>query len=366
MANRTTFSNLSAPPVPGGGPTGFLQQYSERMKQLFDASALPLTAIGGTANAVTATLDPVLDGSGLVDGMKFTLTFAATNTGGMTLAINGGSAIAILDNQGAALVAGAVASGMRALLEYIGGSFRILSRINASAAGGGGPYAITITASTTWARPAGYADDTLVRIQAWGAGGGGGAASGRGGGGGGAYIERIMRYADVPASVVCTIGAGGAAGLQGGNTTFGALVTAFGGGGGGTTAGNGGGGAGELAAGGTNAANGGGGASPGGGPTHFDGGTNSARTLWGGAGGANSSAGAAPWNGAPAVFGGGGGGMSGGAGGAGGLSLFGGNGGAGNAAGVGGAGSAPGGGGGGGTTGGGAGGRGEIRIQILG
>ena len=359
MANRTTFSNLSAPPVPGGGPTGFLAEYSERMKQLFDASDLPLTAIGGTADAVTATLDPALDGSGLVDGMKFTLTFAAANTGGMTLAINGGSALAILDKNGAALVANAVASGMRAQLEYIGGAFRVLTELRASATAGGGPYAITITAGTTWNKPAGYADDTLVRIQAWGGGGGGGSGATVGGGGGGGYIERLIRYADVPSSVVCTIGTGGGVGAAGGNTTFGSLVTAYGGGGGGSTGG--GGGAGELAAGTSNSANGTGGATVGGGDAGTTGSGGAAKTLWGGGGGGIAAG--TPFGG-NAVFGGAGGGGRGAGVGGGGASLFGGNGGA-ASAGTATAGTAPGGGGGGGATGG-AGARGEIRIQILG
>lgn len=359
MANRTTYTHLSPPPVPGGGPTGFVAEYAERMKQLFDACALPLTAIGGTANAVTATLDPVLDGGGLVDGMKFTLTFGATNTAGMTLAINGGAALALLDKRGSALVAGAVVSGMRALIEYIGGSFRVLSEVLASASGGAGPYTIAITASTTWVKPGGYADDTMVRIQAWGGGGGGGSGTTVGGGGGGGYAERWVRYADVPGSVVCTVGAGGGAGGAGGNTTFGSLLTAYGGGGGGATAAGGGGG--ELSAGGTN--NGGGGR-PGGGDQNgqASGAGGDAKTIWGGAGGGQPTGGLP---GGSAVFGGGAGaGRSGTSSAPGGASLFGGNGGGvsvGNPV----AGSAPGGGGGAGA-GGAAGARGEIRIQILG
>lgn len=353
MAARTTYTHLSTPPVPGGGPTGFVAEYAARVKQLFDASAIPLTAIGGTANAVTATLDPVLDGGGLVDGMKFTLTFGAANTGGMTLAINGGAAIALLDNSGAALLAGAVASGLRALIEYIGGSFRILSEIKVSASGGAGPYSTVITASTTWVKPAGYADDTLVRIQAWGGGGGGGSAGAgvsAGGGGGGGYIERIMRYADVPSSVVVTIGAGGAAGAAGGNTTFGSLVTAYRGGGGGLV---GSGGGGELSAGATNANNGG----------EVGGGSGaSAATIWGGGGqvAGLSALGLAVYGGAAGA---GKGTSASGIGGA--VSLYGGNGGASSGNGAGSAGTAPGGGGGAGVTGG-VGARGEVRIQILG
>ena len=77
-----------------------------RFKELYDAAASPLTSIGGTANAVTATLDPALDGDGLVVGMGFTLTWGAENTAGVTLAINGGTPAAVLNADGSALSAG--------------------------------------------------------------------------------------------------------------------------------------------------------------------------------------------------------------------------------------------------------------------
>ena len=89
MATRQTYSSASPPPVTG---PNFADNVAAHFKRLYDAAAFPLTAVGGTANAVTATLDPVLDGSGLVNGMRFGITWGTTNTGAMTLAINGGSA----------------------------------------------------------------------------------------------------------------------------------------------------------------------------------------------------------------------------------------------------------------------------------
>lgn len=227
MVSRTTFSDLSTPPLPGGGSSGLMKQYAERLKTLFDASALALTSVGGTANAATATLDPALDGGGLVDGMKFEITWGAANTAGLTLAINGGSPVAVLDPAGSALVAGSVGSGLRSLLEYIGGSFRILSPLLISLGGGSPRYFWQFTASGTWNKPAGLDDDTMVFVEAWAGGGGGSAGANQGGGGGGGWLGSWFRLGDLPSSVSVTVGAGGAVASNGGNSSFGSLLTAF-------------------------------------------------------------------------------------------------------------------------------------------
>lgn len=347
MANRTTFSDLSPPPVPGDD---FFAQYAERLKQLFDNSAIKLTAIGGTADAVTASLDPLLDGSGLVDGMKFTLTFGAANTGAMTLAINGGSALALQDPGGAALTAGAVASGLRALIEYIGGAFRLLTA-QAAAAGGTPRYYQVFTASGTWTKPAGLDDDTMVTVECWGGGGSGSASVGGPGGGGGGYHRRMFRIADLAASITVTIGAGGAVGVNGGNTTFGSLMTAFGGGRGNGVQGGGGGGTALEPGGVSTSAAGGTGGKPGGG----DGGSTTSGKgtdgIGGGGGGGSGPVGATGEEAGWAEDGGAGGSTTA----AGGFSVRGGNGGA-----TGVPGSAPGGGGGRNA----AGARGEVRVWI--
>lgn len=373
MATRTRF-NGSSVKVPWKNtidtPEGFGDQYSRLLGALFDAASFPLTNIGGTEDDVTADLEYELDGGTLVDGMMFSLTWADENTGPMTLAINGGAPVSVLDAFGGALVAGGVRSGLRSTVEYISGSFRILT--DRSSAQAPDPYFAQITASTTWNRPDGFTDDTMVLIQAWGGGGGGGRSTGGGagsggGGGGGGYVERWMRYADVPSSLSITIGAGGAAsgggsGGSGGNTTVGALLTAFGGGGGilvGGTGiyGTGGAGGGEMNSGSA-------GGDPGGGTSGQP-----ARTIWGGSGGGTDGT---SGRGGAAVYGGGGGGSghsnSGAALGPGGASLFGGNGGTGgrfnnvNAT----PGSAPGGGGGGAyLSSAAAGARGEVRITIF-
>lgn len=237
MADRALYSHESDP-----RPTGFqfLEQYADRLGQLFTAAIWPLGSIGGSADAVTATCDPALT-AGLVEHMRFALTWAATNTGGMTLAIDGGSAVPVLKADGSAMTAGDAEAGSRALLEYVGSAFLVIGSSGAGA--GAAPYFVQITASTTWTKPDGYHDDAIVILEAWGAGQGGrressnsnGGAPGAGGKGG-HYRRREMRYADVPSSASVSIGAGGPGatavgpGTNGGSTTIGSLLTAAGGG----------------------------------------------------------------------------------------------------------------------------------------
>lgn len=339
MASRLTYSGASAPPVLGAD---FVTEYSARLKTLFDASALPLTAVGGTANAVTATLDPALDGGGLVDGMKFGITWAAANTAGVTLALNGGAALPVVDAGGNALVVDSLAAGLRSVIEYISGGFRILSPLSSTGTSGSARYYQAFTASGTWTKPAGLDPDTMVTIEAWGGGGGGSNTSG---GGGGAYAMRRIRLGDLPSSVAVTIGAGGASGgtngVVGGNTTFGSLLTAYGGG---RATADGGGGGGSGSAGNSIA-----GGRIGGGNGGVSANGSDADNIFGGGGGADGSGSNGGW----AIFGGGGG--AGFSSGSGGTSVHGGNGGA---SGV--AGSAPGGGGGSAA----AGARGEVRVWI--
>jgi hypothetical protein len=338
-----------------GAVTGddYMDNVAAHVARFWDASVLPLTSVGGTASAVTATLTPPLL-AGLVNGMKVTITWGAANPGAMTLALNGGSPVAVLDASGGALVGGEVSTGLRSILEVVGTAWRLLT--GASAGGGPGPYYLAMTASGTWTVPTGYDADTPVRLQAWGGGGGGGSNASGGAGGGGTFVERKLRYADLAASYAVTIGAGGAVNTAGGTTTIGSLLTAHGGGRG-ENAGSGGGGAGgsPFASGGDGGFSG---AGTGGIPVGRDAGAGGigggsgttddgvAAVMWGGAGGAGSGG-----TGGAALHGGAGGGS----GGAGGVSLFGGNGGAATVAG-----SAPAGGGGRNA----AGARGEARFWI--
>lgn len=361
MADRSLSSNLSDP-MPDG--LEFMEEYHDRLRMLIDAAIWPLGSVGGTGDAVTASCDPALT-YGLVEHMRFGITWANTNTGDMVLSVDGLTPVPVLGADGGAMVAGAAVAGTRALLEYVGSAFLIIG--GSGSGSGAAPYYLEITASTTWTKPGGYADDAVVDFEAWGAGASGarnsnGSVPGGGGGGGGAYVARRMRYADVPSSLSVVIGAGGTGvsgvnnGNNGGSTTIGSLLTAPGGTGG-RSGGQGGGGAGPAGAGALGV-----GGPGGGGDSDGD-----AKGIWGGAGGGSGSTGTAGSVGRDAVFGGasGAGGSTSAAGThAGGVSLFGGDGGTGGQAG--GPGSAPGGGGGGARTGGtsGAGARGEVRVWI--
>lgn len=321
----------------GANPTGLAlrNDMNARFKLLFDAATFPLGSVSGTADAVTATLTPDFDGDGLVEGMTFGITWAGTNTGGVTLSINGGSALAVLDASGAALAAGALESGLYSRIAYVDGDFILLTPQAGQASFG--RYYWSLTVSGTWTKPTELPDDTPVYIEAIGAGGGG---YGNYGGGGGGYADRMMRLGDLAPSVTYTIGAGSAHGSTspGGDTTFGTYLTAYGGG----TAGSGGYGGGSMANGSASGAGYLGGGEP------ASAGDPDATTENGGGGCGTTGGG----SGGRSTKGGGGGG---GAGGVGGLSKFAGNGGNSGESGA-----APGGGGGSG----GAGARGEIRIWI--
>jgi len=222
----------------------------------------------------------------------------------------------------------------------------------------------TFDASGTWTKPSGYAAGSRVHIQAWGAGGSGGrntTATSCSGGGGGGYNERGITLSALSATETITIGAGGAsrtgsnqAGAIGGNSSFGAHITAYGGGGGSGVIASGGTGGGMLSRGVTGT---GSGSDFPGEPIFagFDGrlhGLDGTLSFWHGGGGRSGSL-----NGAGSVFGGGGGGgNSGGAS----ISSFGGNGG-GNST----AGSQPGGGGGSSASTSGAGGDGRVIITVF-
>jgi hypothetical protein len=132
---------------------------------------------------------------------------------------------------------------------------------NTWAAVGGGTDIQTFNSNGTWTKPS---TGSMARIEVWGGGGGAGRSSNNtltSGGGGGGYNEITVPLSTLASTVSVTVGAGGAGrtgstgnGNQGGTSSFGTLLSAFGGGGGfGNTTGialrTSGGGGGQLSAG---------------------------------------------------------------------------------------------------------------------
>lgn len=296
-----TITSGATSPKPDG--PSFLTEYSNHLLDLYKAAARPLTAIGGTADVVTATSAIDFTAGGIVDGTKFTLTWGAANTGAVTLNINGLGATPVIDKNGAAMVAGSIASGLRSLIEYVSGNFVILTEASVSA--GSGLHYQKFTSSGTWNKPAGLDDDRMVIVEAWGGGGGGSNGAGGTGGAGGGYTRREFRAIDMPSSASVTIGAGGTvgtSGVAGGTTSVGSVLSVTGGAGGlsalGTTP-QPGGGRGDLWKGGDSS----GGTSSGtldGGVATFGGGGGATvagtagNSIYGGNGGGNGASGAAP------------------------------------------------------------------------
>lgn len=238
-----TLSITSGSTVPKPNGVDFLTEYAGHLTALYEAGSRPLTAVGGTGNAVTATMAMDLTAAGLVDGLSVTLTWVAANTSNVTLAINGGAAIPVLGIDGSALIAGNLVSGLTSVLRYTGGSWRVLTALVFSDVSLVSDYQV-FTASGTWNKPTGpqFNSNSAVRVRMWGGGGGGGRSAGTSaaanGGCGGAFYEFWTNLGYLGATEAVLVGAGGPGGASngsngtaGGNSSF-AGETAVGGPGG--------------------------------------------------------------------------------------------------------------------------------------
>ena len=145
-------------------------------------------------------------------------------------------------------------SSTAGLMQWTGSVFELC---NGSGWAGFGPSPVVSTYCTiasglsctgnsgaTWSNSSAYTFVDVYICGGGGQGGGGGSCasgsgcSGGGGGGGGACVEQIFRASDLSSTVTVTLGSGGSSssgdanGANGGTSTFGAYLTAYGGGGG--------------------------------------------------------------------------------------------------------------------------------------
>lgn len=211
-----------------------------------------IPTIGGTANALTATLDPVPADWAALTGTPFRFVVTTTNTGAATLNLNGlGAKDIVYPGDNSPMLAGELRVGAVRTGLYDGTRVQLIDAGSRARAGVAFRGMQLFTASGTFT-PATYGLTALDRILvfAWGAGGGGSSvASTWGGAGGGGGLG--IKSADCPASpVTVTIGGGGAgtngggSGGTGGTTSFGSVVSATGGAGGTSGPGSGGSGSG--------------------------------------------------------------------------------------------------------------------------
>ncbi len=205
MADRTLYDENSTPPVTGAN---YLAQTADHLKVLLDKLSLPVTSVSGT-NTITGSVDPTFDGDGLVAGMTFQVTWAATNTAvAVTLNINSEGAKSVKEPDGSALSIGSLVSGATAMLLYTGSEFRMVSPsakwIEANAAiTPTAPTMQDFTASGTWTKPSGC---RWVKVTVTGSGGGG--TNDHGAGMAGATAIKFIGVSAISSATI-TIGAGG-------------------------------------------------------------------------------------------------------------------------------------------------------------
>lgn len=178
-ANRQLPTSSSTGPI--SGPV-YMNAVAEEVTALWNAAPLQLSSVGGTADAITASVTPALTGS-LVDGMAFFITPTSTNTGAVTLNVGGTGAISVVSASGSALTAGAMTSGTTYLLLYRGSANKfalMTSGGGGSSASGGFIGRQIFTSSGTYTPSAGMNHCWVIVVGGTG-GGAGGTSGGTGG-----------------------------------------------------------------------------------------------------------------------------------------------------------------------------------------
>ena len=212
MADRN-FPTASDP----GSFGDMLDKYAETFGLVIPASVLPLTNVGGTADNVTADVDPVLPDNTLTAGMMFSITWAATSTSpGVTVKIGDASAADVIDADGTTLEEGQIESGRTDLLWCDGTALRLLT--GGAEIDTGSASTVEYTTSTTWVNN--VQPNKIVMVELIGGGDDGTTTNG---GDGGEFVRDFFKAGDLTSTVALGIGDGG-----GNDTTFGSYLTARG------------------------------------------------------------------------------------------------------------------------------------------
>ena len=110
-------------------------QIQEELTALWNRIPLALSGVAGTGNAVTATYTPAL--TAYVDGQVYIFTAAATNSGAMTLNIDGLGAKNLYDLDDTSMASGEVVNGQAYQVQYSSANDRL--KIVAGRSGAAGP-----------------------------------------------------------------------------------------------------------------------------------------------------------------------------------------------------------------------------------
>ncbi|HEV2556797.1 MAG TPA: hypothetical protein VGV17_23855 [Bosea sp. (in: a-proteobacteria)] len=197
-----------------------------------------IPTIGGSADALTATLDPEPEDWDELTGTPFRFVVSTTNTGAANLAITGlpGTKDIVYPGDNAPMLAGELIQGAVRTGLYDGTRVQLIDAGSRVRGGVSFRGMVMFTASGTF-NPTAYGLTIHDRILGllWGAGGGAASDAGTYGaaGGGGGFSMKSFNCPPTPTGA--TVGAGGAGATGGGNgntggtTSFGALFSATGG-----------------------------------------------------------------------------------------------------------------------------------------
>lgn len=122
MANRRTPAPSNFSGAIGG--VTFTEDVNEEVKGLWQYAQVPLSNVGGTANAITATCDVPLDA--FKKGQTFTFKPTVSNTGSCIIVIDNFSPRQIKNRDGTDLTAGRLVANRSEILTYDGSALILM------------------------------------------------------------------------------------------------------------------------------------------------------------------------------------------------------------------------------------------------